>query len=396
MQKVLQNLKTPCRAVVVAVAGEAEVDQFPELFALTVGHEGGREFVEGRAKIRCAGLGVSIKIAEVVLHREREERHAVVEDRGEGTRFVAPVVDQQSEVAEVAVGVAHQRVENHHVAERLIKLVAELLQFGGDLGQFFFRETAVDRHEGMINVREKFAGTAQRPLPFRQLVSDVVQPHGLGNLGSVKFGIRLVAGVRPAGTAALVEHDLSADTPPAFAQVAVGGEFGRRRKRARTHTAEPGPGDQRQRLVEAVFKEVVVLEFPLEALRHDPVAVIDGETHAQFDDAEDVVVVQSVDGKDLVHKLTVAVDDAASQPVEQAFVGQLEPQRKQPAMTLLFFELCTGKAVQPLRPQVEGEQSCIILFQDEFHCLLRFFPICASSPKGNTTHKLTIIYCSKR
>ena len=227
MQKVLQNLKTPCREVVVAVAGEAEVDQFPELFALTVGHEGGREFVEGRAKIRCAGLGVSIKIAEVVLHREREERHAVVEDRGEGTRFVAPVVDQQSEVAEVPVGVAHQRVENHHVAERLIKLVAHAFQFGGDFSQFFLREAAVDRHERMVDVREKFTGAAQCALPFRQLVGDVVQPHGLGNLGCVKFRIRLVAGVRSAGTAALVEHDLSGDAPPAFAQVAVGGEFRR-------------------------------------------------------------------------------------------------------------------------------------------------------------------------
>ena len=187
MQKVLQNLKTPCWEVVVAVAGETEVDQLSELFALTVGHESGCEFVEGRAEDRSAGLGVSIEIAEVVLHREREERHAVVEDRREGTRFVAPIVDQQSEIAEMPVGVAHQRIENHHIAERLIEFVAQLLQFSGNLSQFFLRETAVDRHEGMINVREKFAGAAQRALPFRQLVGNVVQSHRFGDLRCVKF-----------------------------------------------------------------------------------------------------------------------------------------------------------------------------------------------------------------
>ena len=210
-----------------AVAGELEVDQFPELFALTIGHEGGRQLVEGRAEIRRAGLRVGVEIAEVVLHREREERHAVVEDRREGTRFVAPVVDQQSEVAEVPVGVADQRIEDHHVAERLIEFVAQLFQFGGDLGKFLFREAAVDRHERMIDIREKFAGAAQRSLPFRQFVGDMVQPHGLGNRGGVKLGIRLVAGVRSAGTAAFVKHDLSADAPPAFTQIPVGGEFRR-------------------------------------------------------------------------------------------------------------------------------------------------------------------------
>ena len=98
--------------------------------------------------------------------------------------------------------------------------------------------------------------------------------------------------------------------------------------------------------------------------------------------SEDIVMIQPVDGKDLVHKFTVAGDDAGPQPVEQAFVGQLEPQRKQPAMTLLFFKQCAGKTVQPLRPEVEGEQSRIILFQDEFHCLHRFFYDSRLFPKG--------------
>ena len=210
----------------------------------------------------------------------------------------------------------------------------------------------------------------------------MLQLHHLGDPGSVKLGIRLVAGVRRAGTAALVEHDFPADAPPAFAQIAVGSELGRRRKRARPHTSEPGPGNQRQRLVEAVFEEIVVRELAFEALRHDPVAVVYGEPHAQFDDAEDIVMIQPIDGKDLVHKFTVAGDDAGPQPVEQAFVGQLEPQRKQPAMTLLFFKQCAGKTVQPLRPQVEGEQSRIILFQDEFHCLHRIFSDPRIFPKG--------------
>ena len=139
LQKRFPRLEALRREVVVAVAGEAEVDQFSELFALTLGHERGGKLSEGRSEIRCAGLGVGVEIAEVVLHCEREECHAVVEDRGEGTRFVAPVVDQQPEVAEVPVRVADQRVENHHVAEWLIELVAQLLQLGGDFGEFLLR-----------------------------------------------------------------------------------------------------------------------------------------------------------------------------------------------------------------------------------------------------------------
>ena len=294
------------------------------------------------------------------------------------------------------VRVADQSIEDHHVAERLVELVAQLLQFGGDLGKFHLRKTAVDRHKGMVDVREKLAGAAQRALPFRQLVGGVVQPHCLGYLRCVKLGIRLIAGVRRAGTAALVEQDLSVDPPPALAQIPVSGELRRRRKRARPHTAEPGPSDQRQSLVEAVLKEVVVFEFPFESLRHDPVAVVHGKPHAQLDDAEDVVVVQPVDGEDLVHELPVAGDDAGLQPLQQAPVGDFEPQRKQTAVFLRFFQDRTDKAVQPLRPQVEGDQLRIVLFEDEFHCQHRIFPVRGSSPEGNTTHKPTIIYCSKR
>ena len=41
MQKRFQSFEALCREVVVAVTGEAEVDQFPELLALTVGQEPG-------------------------------------------------------------------------------------------------------------------------------------------------------------------------------------------------------------------------------------------------------------------------------------------------------------------------------------------------------------------
>ena len=41
MQKRFQRLEALCREVVVAVTGEAEVDQFTELLALTVGQEPG-------------------------------------------------------------------------------------------------------------------------------------------------------------------------------------------------------------------------------------------------------------------------------------------------------------------------------------------------------------------
>ena len=154
LQKRFQLFQPPGGEVVVTVAGEAEVNQFPQVFALAVGHERRGEFGEGRSEDRSASLGVGVKIAEIVLHRGREQRHAVVEDRRERARFIAPVVDQESEVSEVPVGVAHQRVEDHHVAERLIELVAHALQLGGDPGKFFVREAAVDRHERMVDVRE--------------------------------------------------------------------------------------------------------------------------------------------------------------------------------------------------------------------------------------------------
>lgn len=63
MQKRLQHLETLCREVVVAVAGEAEVDQFPELFALAVGHECRGKLRKRRAEIRRTGLGVGVEIA---------------------------------------------------------------------------------------------------------------------------------------------------------------------------------------------------------------------------------------------------------------------------------------------------------------------------------------------
>ena len=127
MQKRFQFFKPPGGEVVVAVAGEAEVDQFPQLFALAVGHECCGKLSEGRAEIRTAGLGVGFEVTEVILHREREQRHAVVEDRRKRARLIGTVVDQQSEVAEVPVDVIHQRVEDHHVAERLIELLAHAL-----------------------------------------------------------------------------------------------------------------------------------------------------------------------------------------------------------------------------------------------------------------------------
>ena len=93
-------------------------------------------------------------------------------------------------------------------------------------------------------------------------------------------------------------------------------------------------------------------------------------------------MIQSVNGEDLVHEFAVAGDDAEPQPVEQASVGDFEPQGKQSAVLLRFFQDRTDKAVQPLRTQVEGDQFRIVLFKDEFHCLHRFFPVRASSPEG--------------
>ena len=50
MQKCFQHFQPPGGEIIVAVAGELEVDQFPEMLALTVGHEGRGKLIEGRAK----------------------------------------------------------------------------------------------------------------------------------------------------------------------------------------------------------------------------------------------------------------------------------------------------------------------------------------------------------
>ena len=55
-----------------------------------------------------------------------------------------------------------------------------------------------------------------------------------------------------------------------------------------------------------------------------------------------------------------------------------------------------GKAVQPLRPQVEEIISVSYCLRTNFIVSTEFLPVRASSPKGNTTQKTTIIYCSKR
>ena len=60
---------------------------------------------------------------------------------------------------------------------------------------------------------------------------------------------------------------------------------------------------------------------------------------AEFDDAEDVVVVQSIDGEYLIHELAVARNNTGLQPLQQAPVGDFEPQRKQTAVFLRFFHL---------------------------------------------------------
>ena len=83
-------------------------------------------------------------------------------------------------------------------------------------------------------------------------------------------------------------------------------------------------------------------------------------------------MIQPVNGEDLVREFAVAGDDAGPQPVKQTFVGQGKPQGELTAVFLRFFQDFADKTVHPLRPQVEGEQLRIVLFQDEFHCLSRF------------------------
>ena len=56
------------------------------------------------------------------------------------------------------------------------------------------------------------------------------------------------------------------------------------------------------------------------------------------------------------------------QPVEHSLIGQFQPQGEQTAVLFRLRQDGADETVQPLRPQIEGEQLRIVLFQDKLHC----------------------------
>ena len=94
------------------------------MFPLPIAHESGDELAKRNIICGESACGVPVQIIEVILHGEREKRHAIVEERSKCNGFIVPVVDDQPEVAEVTVRIADEGVIDDHVAEWLIKYFA--------------------------------------------------------------------------------------------------------------------------------------------------------------------------------------------------------------------------------------------------------------------------------
>ena len=106
------------------MAFKTESSKAAEMFSLPIGHESRDKLAKRNIICGESACGVPVQIIEVILHGEREKRHAVVEERSECNGFIVPVVDNQPEVAEVSVRITDEGVKDNHIAEWLIKCFA--------------------------------------------------------------------------------------------------------------------------------------------------------------------------------------------------------------------------------------------------------------------------------
>ena len=95
-----------------------------------------------------------------------------------------------------------------------------------------------------------------------------------------------------------------------------------------------------------ILIEIAVFEFSFEVVGNNPVAVVERETETEFDDSENVVVVQSVNGKYPVDEFAVPRDDAGFEPGEQTVAGQSQPDRKKLFALRVYFQ---NGAVEPVQ-----------------------------------------------
>ena len=143
MNELLKPFQPPCGEIVATVACELEVGELTELFALMVGHECSNEFIERHVVGGKTACSILLQVGEIVLHGEWEERKAVVEKRSELHWFVALVVNDKTEIAEVTIRVVNERIEHHHIAKRLIEPFSHSFELGSNLRELASGEKPV-------------------------------------------------------------------------------------------------------------------------------------------------------------------------------------------------------------------------------------------------------------
>lgn len=354
------GLQAVLRKVEGGVASEAEADQSAELIALPGAHHLAADGFVGDAVGVGAGLCVVVQMGIVLRHGEIEQGDAVVEDRRGTDDLAGAVVPQHAEVAKVPVLVIDDRVEHQHAFQLLGGLFADPgIVFQAPLDAAGLHQMP-DGDVGGVYVREQLALGSQDVLPVLQVVVDAMEPHALGDLAGVVLAVRLPAGVGRALRAALVEIDaVPLDEPPRLAQHALGGQL-RGGGEDFPALADAGIGHQGQHAGKAVLIQIVFRKTAGKAQGHDPIAVVEGKSFADVDDALGVVDAEPQGLQDLVHKGPVLGDDPALQPMDDPIAGQREVQGEHGLTRLVYGEDLRFQSLQPTVLQPEGQKLLIV------------------------------------
>ena len=317
----------------------------PQLFPVPVVHHGARHFHIILIGARLQGVGIFLQLfraGHVFCPGEVEQGIAVVEQRSRGDDPIGSVVDQKAEIAEVPVGIVYNGIKHDHIPQGLEILRALLLVERPHGVKSAMRHQASDGHKGDILAGKQVAGGAKLTLPLGEAVADGVDAHGFGDLGSIVFRIRFVAGIGCAGGAAFIQLHFAIYPAPALGQHAVGGELRAGIQGGPPAAAVAGERDQAEHAAEPVLVQVVPVERAVEAVLHDPIAVVQGQALADSDDGHGAIDVQAAPGQQRVDIGAVLRDSAPLNPPAQAFRGRREIEGKQ---SLLFL-------IDPFDPQL--------------------------------------------
>lgn len=317
----------------------------PQLLSVPVVHHGARRFhiILVGARLQVVGIFPQlIRAGHVLCPGEVEQGIAVVEQRSRGDDPVGGIVDQKAEITEVLVGIVDDGIKHDHIPQGL-EILRSLLFVERPHGvKSAVRHQASDGHKGDILAGKQVAGGTKLTLPLGEAVADGVDAHGFGDLGSIVFRIRFVAGIGCAGGAAFIQLHFAIYPAPALGQHAVGGEFRAGIQRGPPAAAVACERDQAEHAAEPILVQIILVKSAVEAVLHDPVAVVQGQALADGDDRHGAVDVQAALGQQRVDIRAVLRDGAPLNPPAQAFRGQREIEGKQ---RLLFL-------IDPLNPQL--------------------------------------------